>query len=195
MVRPFPFLATCLMLLALAFYIIAASTAHWLVSYQPNVQEYEGVYNACWRQHDAGIDECRHVNNDCSADFSSPVDSFTLTDNCNELRAVRAFVVLSIIFAGLAVVALYLLSFTKVNRHSSRTQHNLPHWCIQVRIALLTPLCWLVCCSLLAALPESASARACAELPRGFVRADRMGHFHRTEQRQDGLLGHCSHSR
>ena len=126
MVRPFPFLATCLMLLALAFLIIAASTAHWLVSYQSNVQEYEGVYNACWRQHDVGIDECRHVNNDCTADFSSPVDSFTLTDSCNELRAVRAFVVLAIIFAGLAVVALYLLSFTKVSRHSSRTQHSTP---------------------------------------------------------------------
>ena len=125
MVRPFPFLATALMLLALAFYIIAASTAHWLVSYQPNVQAHEGVYNACWRQHDAAIDECRHVNNDCTADFSPPVDSFTLTDSCNELRVVRAFVVLSIISAGLAAVALYLLSFTKVSRsgapHSTAT--------------------------------------------------------------------------
>ena len=118
MVRPFPFLATCLMLLALAFYIIAASTAHWLVSYQPNVQVYEGVYNACWRQHDVGLDECRHVNNDCTAAFSPPVDSFTLTDSCNELRAVRAFLVLAIIFSGLAVVALYLLSFTKVDLRS-----------------------------------------------------------------------------
>ena len=118
MVRPFPFLAALLMLLSLAFFIIAASTAHWLVSYQPNVQDYEGVYNACWRQHDVGLDECRHVNNDCSADFSPPVDSFKLTDRCNELRAVRAFVVLAIMAAGLSFLALYLLSFTKVGEIS-----------------------------------------------------------------------------
>ena len=99
MVRPFPFLATLLTALALAFFIIAAATAHWslhlptlhsirlhptsttsdcapplhlsvplrwavslvdaavrLISYQANVQVYEGPYNTCWRQHDTGIE-------------------------------------------------------------------------------------------------------------------------------------------
>ena len=198
MVRPFPFLATCLMLLALAFLIIAASTAHWLVSYQPNVQVYEGLYNACWRQHDAAIDECRHVNNDCGADFSPPADSFTLTDSCNEWRAARAFVVLAIIFAGLAVIALYLLSFTKVSRRCGQSNKQSSACTLPLTVNLDLHCLAVLCVAPLfvlaaAALPESASPCTGAELPGGTVRTDSVGHFHRSEQKQDRLLRHHSH--
>ena len=55
MVRPFPLLAVILTAIALAFYIAAAASADWLESLQANTQIYEGPYNVCWRQHDAGI--------------------------------------------------------------------------------------------------------------------------------------------
>ena len=193
MVRPFPFLAALLMLLALAFYIIAAATSHWLVSYQPNIQMHEGVYNACWRQYDVAINECRHVNNDCTADFSAPVDSFTLTDSCNELRAVRAFIVLSIIFAGLSFLALYLLSFTKVS-HSS-TQHTAQcldkyfccwhgHLTVLLCDVLLCCCAAVLCCSVLsttAAVPHAAPSGDDTELPHGLVRTGCVGYLHLTE--------------
>ena len=54
------------------------------------------------------------MNNDCTADFSDPVGSFSVTDRCSSWRAVRAFLVLAILASALAFLCLYLASFMKL---------------------------------------------------------------------------------
>ena len=54
------------------------------------------------------------MNNDCSASISDPVSDYSVTQSCDSWRAVRGFLVLAIITSALALLAIYLATFSKL---------------------------------------------------------------------------------
>ena len=109
--RPFPLLATLLSALALAFYVVATSSSSWSISTDESITHSFGAFESCIRQC-SGVDDCRHINNDCSADFASAdVDIVSGGGGCALLRTVRAFLIIAIILTAAALLANYFASF------------------------------------------------------------------------------------
>lgn len=134
--RPFPLLATLLSVAALILYIVSVSSCHWLGYTAPNTQTYIGPFRACTKQTSAGIDEDSYVSNGCDAEFSNPVGTVSMTDKCADYRAVRAFLIMGIIFTAIAFLCYYLASFERIPIIVPRTHGII--W------SLLAGLCGLI---------------------------------------------------
>jgi len=115
MIRPFPLLATIISLIALGFYIAALSSSSWLVENNSIRQLRVGAFYSCFQSKSTSYAECSYVDNDCMASFGAlGGGSMSISNNCTELRVVKAFIVIATIFTGLAVLNQYLSCFTRI---------------------------------------------------------------------------------